>query len=159
MSWDAFFAAEVGASAALAGLVFVGISINLSKIIALPAVLNRAFQALAVLLSVLIASSTLLVPGQSPATQGAELVVIGALVTLTVNLLEADSWRRTEPRYRARLALHSALLELAVAFYFVAGAVLLLQGTADYEWLVPGLLVSFVLALTDAWVISIEIHR
>lgn len=32
--WENFFVAQVGASAALAGLVFVGISINLTKIVA-----------------------------------------------------------------------------------------------------------------------------
>jgi hypothetical protein len=159
VSWDAFFAAEVGASAALAGLVFVGISINLSKILDLPAVANRAFQALVVLLSVLIASSAMLVPDQSLEARGVELLAVGVLATLTVNVLERDSWRRMERRYYPRLAVHTALLELSVGFYFAAGAVLIGGGTAGYAWLVPGLLVSFVLALTSAWVISIEIHR
>ena len=46
--WDSFFAAQVGASAALAGLVFVGISINLTKIIASGYLPNRAQEALLV---------------------------------------------------------------------------------------------------------------
>ncbi len=37
--WENFFIAELGASAALAGLVFVGLSINLTKI------LNRSAMA------------------------------------------------------------------------------------------------------------------
>jgi hypothetical protein len=34
--WETFFAAQVGASAALAGLVFVALSINLKEILDLP---------------------------------------------------------------------------------------------------------------------------
>lgn len=32
-SWDQFYAAQVGASVALTGLLFVGISLNMSKIL------------------------------------------------------------------------------------------------------------------------------
>ncbi len=62
--WESFFVAEAGASAALAGLVFVGVSINLDKVLRAPGLPGRAGEALVVLLAVLITSSLLLVPGQ-----------------------------------------------------------------------------------------------
>ena len=34
--WEGFFAAQVGASAALAGLIFVGVSLNLAKVLDSP---------------------------------------------------------------------------------------------------------------------------
>ena len=55
--WANFFVAEVGASAALLGLLFVSISINLSKILSFRALPNRAFGALLALLAVLVVSS------------------------------------------------------------------------------------------------------
>ena len=64
-AWESFVVAEVGASAVLAGLVFVGLSINLDKIIADPGLPGRALEALVALTVVLVVSSLLLVPGQS----------------------------------------------------------------------------------------------
>ena len=48
--WVNFFFAEVGASAALTGLVFVGVSINLKRILSLPKLPNRALEAPVLLL-------------------------------------------------------------------------------------------------------------
>ena len=45
IGWENFLLAQVGASAALAGLIFVGGSINLTKILSLPALPARAFEA------------------------------------------------------------------------------------------------------------------
>jgi len=54
--WQSFFVAEAGASAALTGLVFVGVSINLSRILSFPKLPSRAFGALLLLLTILISS-------------------------------------------------------------------------------------------------------
>lgn len=40
--WRGVFAARNGASAALRGLIFVGVSLNLDKIVAAPALARRA---------------------------------------------------------------------------------------------------------------------
>ena len=75
--WESFFVAEAGASAALAGLVFVGISINLDKVLYTPGLPGRAGEALIVLVAVLITSSLLLVPGQPWNLVGLELLAVG----------------------------------------------------------------------------------
>ena len=74
---ESVFVAEVGASAALAGLVFVGVSINLDKVLHAPGLPGRAGEALIVLLAVLIVSSLLLGPAQGLTLIGLELVVVG----------------------------------------------------------------------------------
>ncbi|HEX4025820.1 MAG TPA: hypothetical protein VHX52_14125 [Steroidobacteraceae bacterium] len=61
--WDDFLVAEVGASAALAGLLFVAVSINLSSILKYPHLPTRAIEALTTLLCVLVICSWALVPG------------------------------------------------------------------------------------------------
>jgi modulator of FtsH protease len=63
--WTDFLVAEVGASAALAGLLFVAISINLEKILEYKGTVTRASEALLLLLSVLFAGTFALTPGQS----------------------------------------------------------------------------------------------
>src|SRR5262245_20612443 len=77
--WESFLLAEVGASAALAGLIFVGVSISLAKILASPRLPNRAFQALIFLLAILVICSLLLVPGQSVIGYGVEVLAVGLL--------------------------------------------------------------------------------
>jgi hypothetical protein len=51
--WTAFFRAQLGAAATLGGLVFVGLSLNLTKILSFPALPNRALLALGALLVIL----------------------------------------------------------------------------------------------------------
>ena len=84
--WHDFFVAQVGASGVLAGLVFVGVSINLEKIMSTPAygLPGRTLEALIVLLAVLTVSSVLLVPGQGTLLVGAEVLAVG-VVDCSVN--------------------------------------------------------------------------
>lgn len=79
-AWANFLVAQVGASAALLGLLFVGVSLNLSKILSMPPLPNRALLAMMLLLGVLIASMLLLIPDQYSWAAGAELLAIGTLV-------------------------------------------------------------------------------
>ncbi len=76
-AWSDLFVARAGAAAALTGLVFVAVSINIERILALPGVPERALQTLLVLLSVVIVSVFGLAPGQSDTAFGVELSASG----------------------------------------------------------------------------------
>lgn len=69
--WESLFVAEAGASAALAGLLFVALSINLERILKGIGLPGRAGEAIVLLLTVLVVSTFGLVPGQSPRVLGA----------------------------------------------------------------------------------------
>jgi hypothetical protein len=77
--WHDFFLAQAGAAGVLTGLVFVGVSINLQKIVSDPGPCwpGRAAEALILLVGVLTASILLLVPGQGQVMVGAEVLTIG----------------------------------------------------------------------------------
>ncbi len=77
--WEAFFQAQVGASAALAGLIFVSVSISLKQVLSAPRLSDRAFQALMVLVKILIISSLMLAP-QPMIVIGVEVLFVGLLV-------------------------------------------------------------------------------
>src|SRR5690606_5287999 len=62
--WKDFFGAQLGASATLAGLIFVGVSLNLTRILAAAFLPLRALLALGLLVAILVVASLLLVPGQ-----------------------------------------------------------------------------------------------
>src|ERR1700733_1411644 len=73
--WKDFYVAVSGAAAAFAGLLFVGLSINLTRIISLPGISDRAGETLIFLGAVLVAALLGLVP-QASAAFGIELLCI-----------------------------------------------------------------------------------
>src|ERR1700729_1554307 len=72
-AWTGFFSAEVGASAALAGLIFVAVSINLAQIVKQRQLVSRSAKALLSLMAVLFSSSLCLIPDLSRVILGYEL--------------------------------------------------------------------------------------
>ena len=159
MNWESFFVAQVGASAALTGLIFVGVSINLTKIIASPGLPGRAFEALLVLLAVLVTSSLLLAPGQSSKLVGIEVLGIGALVWGTNTKLQVDIWRQMEAQYHRRFIQQVVLNQVATLLLVVSGVLVLTLGESGLYWLVPGFICCILAAFLDAWVLLIEINR
>ena len=75
--WADFGVATTGAAAALAGLLFVAISINIERILQFPGLPHRAAQTLILFALPLVTALLLIVPGQPRAALGGELLVIG----------------------------------------------------------------------------------
>ena len=65
------------AAAALAGLLFVAVSINPERILEYPGLPERALETLLLLIGVLLASIIGLAPGQSRTALGVELLIEG----------------------------------------------------------------------------------
>lgn len=156
--WSNFFFAEVGASAALVGLLFVAVSINLSKIIAAPALPGRAFEALALLVMVLLVASFGLVPGQSTTALGLE-ILITSIVTWWVTVW--IQWRAPRDPGAPIVWMLSRVITTQVATLpmIVAGASMLATTGGGLYWALAGVLAAFVAALIDAWVLLVEIQR
>ena len=159
IGWENFLIAEVGASAALLGLIFVGVSINLTRIISLPGLPNRAFLALIILLTILIMCSLLLIPGQSQTLVGIELLVVGLIVWITATRLDVMILLKKEPQYRSSYMFNMALTQSALLPYIIAGIIVLTRGAGGLYWLVPAIIISFIKAILDAWVLLVEINR
>jgi modulator of FtsH protease len=157
--WDSFFVAQVGASAAVAGLVFVGVSINLDKILKYAGLPGRTLEALVVLILVLVTASLMLVPRQPDTLIGAEVLAAGALGWIWVVALEALNLRELEPQHRGWWILRVVLSQLATLPFIIAGAVTVARGSGGLYWLVPGVIFCFLVAFFDAWVLLIEINR
>jgi hypothetical protein len=157
-AWGGFFIAQVGASAALAGLIFVAVSLNLTKVLALSHLPKRAFQALMVLMEILIISSLALVP-QPLSWFGGEMVLVTLPIWITVIVFDAQTLVIAGKDYRRRSVQRMAISQ-AAALLFVVGAVATLAfGLVGIYWLAPAIICSYLIALLDAWVLLIEINR
>ena len=162
--WHDFFLAQAGAAGVLTGLVFVGVSINLEKIVSqsgsgLP---GRAAEALILLLAVLTVSILLLVPGQSNSLMGGEVLVVGVAAyawIVTIQVLHLRHWPTIPSALRLPLMLRVTVAQISTLPTIIAGIVMLTVGFDGLYWLVAGMVFSTLAAMFDAWVLLIEINR
>ena len=157
--WENFFLGELGASAALTGLIFVGISINLRTIMRSSWLPNRALESLVMLVAVLFLASLLLIPHQSFLAIGIEVLLVGLCEWLIIVLLQFDSLRKMQAEYRLKFTRAILLCQLATLSFITAGIVFLTGGAMGLYWFVAATLLSFLATFVDIWVLVIEINR
>jgi modulator of FtsH protease len=157
--WHDFAVAQAGASAALAGLIFVGVSINLQELMRIPAVLLRAASALALLLSVLVISSLVLVPDQSVRTLGFELLGVGLASWGFVTIASARSVRMIERQYLTNTLILLVMRQVATVPMLIGAILLIARHDAGMYWVLVTTIAVFVVTITEAWVILVEIMR
>ena len=157
-SWGNFFVAEVGASAALVGLLFVAVSINLTKIIQYPALPGRAFEALTVLVMVLLVATFALVPGQSSTPLGIEVSIVATSVWATTIVIQYRAPKERDAP-RSWMISRVAGTQVATLPMIVAGCSLIVERGGGLYWVVVSAVASFLAALVDAWVLLVEIQR
>src|SRR5215204_5403825 len=155
--WHDFFLAQAGAAGVLTGLVFVGVSINLQKIVSDPSsgLAGRAAEALILLVGVLLASVLVLVPAQGAGVLGVEVLVVGLaawgwIVAIQLPLLRR--WGAMRPDLRVSFVVRVAMGQIATIPTIVAGIAVLAGGLGGLYWLVAGMAFSILAALFEAWV-------
>jgi modulator of FtsH protease len=158
--WVALCAAEVAAAAALTGLVFVSVSINLERIMRYPTLPDRALEAILLFSVVVLTSMLVLVPGQSITLLGAELLLVSVLSWAAVAYIHLRSL--TDPGARGyipqRIA-YAVLTELAMLAFALSGLTLVVHAGGGLYWLVPATILALTGAVLSAWVLLVEIIR
>jgi hypothetical protein len=157
--WENFFVAEVGAAAALSGLIFVAVSINLSRILSIPHLPERAAETLIVLMGVLTVASFGLVPGQTGVLFGPELVGVGLLVSVTTMRLQRRVRASPSPEGLRYLRLRLVTTQASSLPFVIAGVGLFFGCDRAIGWVVPGTVASFAASMLNAWVLLVEIQR
>ena len=157
--WGLAFTATASAAAALTGLLFVALSINLKQIIANPGLIARAIEVLIVLSAALILSTLLLMPGQPNGAAAIEIVIIAVAVSTVTARIQIRTDRRALGI--SRLAFASRVLGAHTGpFFLVVGAIsLVAQSGGGLYWVVPALLAMIIVSIIGAWVMLVEILR
>jgi modulator of FtsH protease len=159
-AWSGFFQGEVGAAAGLAGLLFVSMSVNQQRILALGRMADRGAEALLTLLLVLIVSSLMLIPAQSLRLAGTECLFVSLGMLVAITLLQRAYMKGLEAEYRSMSLRVAALGQAAIWLIVAAGAVCAVRDDLAGVYLVAaGILLSFVSAGVHSWVLLVEINR
>lgn len=163
-AWSDFFVANAGASAALAGLVFVGVSINVDEIIASRRLIGRALEAFAMLTGVLIAAAIGLTPDIGSTGFGVALIVVAMILELVIGTQQYRSLPRFGGEADSRTPRGSNLVritisQIAILSFAIAGITLLVEGGGGMYWVVPAVALGYLTSLANAWVLLIEIRR
>jgi len=155
--WHDFFMAAVGASAALLGLLFVTMSINLEHILKYPHLPGRAGATLTTLLVALIVCCFGLAPAQSGPALGWEVIGLTLAAAVHVTWATVRKRRPDDPRSWTLGAL--ALLLVPVLVVTGGGVSLVAKDGGGLYWILAGTTLTFVAASINAWVLMVEILR
>jgi hypothetical protein len=149
--WTDFAVVVGGASAALTGLLFVAISINIGPIGRSLSLRSRGAQTLVLFAVPLIASIVLAVPDQGPLALGVELVVVVGIAGAGLLTLDRRATREQESPPLASTLDHVTPNIITLALTAAAGVLLI----TDHEWglylLVPSTVIGIVGGIANAW--------
>ena len=149
----------VAASSALAGLIFVALSINLDRILTLPGISDVALEGVIALTVVLIASIVVLAPGQPAGTLSAGLILIGLVELVVIAWLLRRTLAVAESQFRMKRIQMALVSGLPGVLFAVSGAALAAGNAWGLYWLVPASIAGIVAGVVNAWVLLIEIKR
>jgi hypothetical protein len=158
--WGDLFLAGAGASAALGGLLFVAVSINLDRIVALRSLPGAALGAIVLLGAVLMVSMVALVPGQARWMLATEVLVVGIAAWSIMTAIWIRALRAPIPNQPRFVPVISVVVTQAATLpMVVAGVSLLLGAGGGLYWVVPGVTFCLLVAIANAWVLLVEVVR
>jgi hypothetical protein len=167
-AWHDLFVASAGAAAALAGLIIVAMSVNIKEIIAIKSMPARGGTSIAALVLIVVVSIGALIPVQPNWMLGLESIVFGLAalafaVDSTVRLVQEGRGYGSGGRRRplSNIIVNGGTSILQLVPFVIGGAVLAAGGAADagLPWIAAGMMLVFIGAVVNAWVMLVEILR
>lgn len=159
-AWSDFFVAQVGAAAALAGLLIVAMSINIGQILQHAELPARAAQTVAIIGGVLVIASLALFPNQSARMLGMEAILVALLIAgIGIQQFMRSGGKMKDASPGAR-RLRPLVMTMFVAVLFLVGGAILATGSElGLDILGLGVIAGLVVTLVNGWVLLVEILR
>jgi hypothetical protein len=157
--WHELFVATAGAAAALAGLMIVAMSVNISTIIGIQSMTSRAGATIAGLVLIVVVSVAGLIPDQPALALGIETLVF-SLVALAFAVQASFAIVRAPSPMAKRYSVMKALLVTVPIVLFAIGGVLICFAVPGaLFWIAAGIILAFVTSIVNSWVLLVEILR
>jgi modulator of FtsH protease len=155
--WSDFFVAAAGASAALAGLVFVAVSINVESILKFAGLPERGLTTVLLFASVLVVSLFGLTPGQTTDAFAIEILALGvaAIGFMAPRALKSKA-TDDEPSH---VSTALGIVLFAIVPLLIAGISLLAGTGGGMYWVLAAFVTTIVGSVANAWVLLVEIRR
>ena len=157
--WSNYLAVQASVSATLTGLVFVAVSINLSRVLAIPGLPGRAAESLMHFFGALLISMTALIPGQTAVMLGTEVIALASVLWLLQTMIQIRYARLRTGHPRWWLITRIVQTQVVNLPFIAAGALLVQGSPGGMYWLVPGFLLSLISGVIEAWILLVEILR
>ena len=157
--WTDLFVATAGASAALAGLVIVAVSVNVQEILKYSNLPARAMATIGTLVLILVVSIAALIPEQDAMWLGLEVIAFALLAWVFVLRASYQSLRLQSAARRAGSLPEVLLGQAQIALFLIAGVLFLADNADGLYWVTAGIILVFIAAIINTWVLLIEILR
>ena len=119
-------------------------------------------EALVMLMAVLVVCSSLLLPAQGMVLAGVEVLAVGIanwVIIVAIQLLHFRHWQSLEPNLRWTFVWRVVLGQAATLPFVASGVAVLGWGVDGLYLLAAGVILSFLAAVAEAWVLLVEIQR
>ena len=157
-AWQNFFVISGGASAALTGLVFVAVSLNVDRILTSTGLRKLAAQTLLLLMTPLIMSIVLVIPIPRAWIAGVLCIIGGALLALGMFAV-GHGMDLTKESSAIKLLQHLTPTML-VCLLIIGGGVSLVVGFGGgLYWLVAAVVFALIGGVANAWMFVIRVEN
>lgn len=153
--WGDFASTVGGAAAALAGLLFVGLSLNLSEVLAFPGVSTRAGVTIGMTVALMLVAVVLAAPGQSHHAVAAEIALIAVIVIAGV----LKTFTRPPGHSLGQTFYQLALPLVPMAILLVGAVSLVVRAGGGLYWVMAAIVIGLAAATANSWVLVVEIKR
>jgi len=159
--WHDYFITVAQVSATLAGLLFVGLTISLSHVLAGNGYMSRAFVALFLQFEMLLIGIFGVVPGQPVWVVGGEFIVTGVAILIGTGVFAYNFPEDSHSVLGSRgpRTVRLVLSYIATLSPVITGIGLIASQPSALYFLIPAQIACLYLSIGNAWVFAVEIPR
>jgi hypothetical protein len=153
--WPGFGEALAAVAGALAGLLFVAVSVQSAALAASRSLSSRAAQTLVLFMTSVLVAVVLVAP-QPPAALGWELPAAAVVSGAALLILDRRAGHGSDQRMARYIERFSPNMITAV-LVCVAGLTFLLKAGGGLYWLIPAAVASLVGGVVNAWLFLVKV--